>query len=202
MNIEQQRARGIRGVGGVNFAAGEPPEQKSIDGAEGELAAGGFVGRARNVGQQPREFCAGEIGIEQKPGLRRDARFIAFVFQPRAEIGGAAVLPDDGAMHGSAGCALPQQRRLALIGDADADNIARCGIGFAQCVPARRDGRRPKIFRIVLDLAVGRKVLGKFLLRDGGNRRVGAKQHGPRRCRALIDGQRVRRQANPPARIL
>jgi len=34
-------------------------------------------------------------------------------------IGSAAILPDDGAMHGQAGRAVPEQGGLALIGDAD-----------------------------------------------------------------------------------
>ena len=39
VDVEQQRARGVGGVGGVHLAAGQPPEQEAVDGAERELAA-------------------------------------------------------------------------------------------------------------------------------------------------------------------
>ncbi len=92
----------------MNPSAGETPEQIGIDRAEREFAARGFIGGAGNVGQKPSELCAGEIRIEQKPGLRRDERFVTAVFQTHAQIGGAPVLPDDGAMHRAAGVAVPQ----------------------------------------------------------------------------------------------
>ena len=94
-------------------------------------------------------------------------------------------------MNRTPGRAVPQQRRLALIGDADGDNVARGGARLPQRVAASSDGRLPQILRIVLDLAVGGEMLREFALRNGGNRRIGAKQHRPRRCRALIDRQDV-----------
>ena len=45
-DIEQQRARGIAGVGRVHLAAGQPPQQKRIDGAEGEPARLAAAARA------------------------------------------------------------------------------------------------------------------------------------------------------------
>jgi hypothetical protein len=50
------------------------------------------------------------------------------------------------------------------------------------------DRRRPQIFRLVLDLAVGRKVLREFLLRESRDRGVGPEQDGPGRGGALVDG--------------
>ena len=43
----------------------------------------------------------------------------------------------------------------------------------------------------MLNGAVGWEVLRKFLLRDNGDRGVGAKQNGAGRCRALVDGKDV-----------
>ena len=73
-DIEQQRARGIGGIGRVDLAAGQPPQQEAVDGAEGELA--GFRRRARAVDmvEQPGDLRGREIRIEQQPGaLRRPA---------------------------------------------------------------------------------------------------------------------------------
>jgi hypothetical protein len=49
----------------------------------------------------------------------------------------------------------------------------------------------------MLDLTVGGKMLRKLLLCDDGDRRVGAKQNGARRCRSLIDGKDVSGHAFP-----
>src|ERR1700686_5398618 len=99
----------------------------------------------------------------------------------------APVLPDNGAMHRASGGAVPQQRSLALIGDADRNNVSRGGASLLHGAAATCDRRRPKIFRLVLDLAVGGKVLREFLLRKSRDRGVGPEQAGPGRGRTLVD---------------
>ena len=47
MNVEQQRARSVGRIGGVDFAAGEPPQQIRVDRPEGEFAARGEIADAR-----------------------------------------------------------------------------------------------------------------------------------------------------------
>ena len=69
IDIEQQRARGIGGVGCVHLAAGQPPEQKTVDGAESEPAGLGERARAFHMLEQPGDLGGGEIGIEQQAGL-------------------------------------------------------------------------------------------------------------------------------------
>ena len=44
VDVEEHGARGVARVGGVHRAAGEPPQQERIDGAERQLAA---LGRRR-----------------------------------------------------------------------------------------------------------------------------------------------------------
>ncbi len=100
VDIEQQRARGVGGVGGVHLAAGQPPQQIAIDGAEHQFAALGARARAGHVIEHPGDLGAGEIGIDDQAGLGRDRRLVAFALQPGADVGGAAVLPDDGAVNG------------------------------------------------------------------------------------------------------
>ena len=84
-DVEQQRARGIGGVGGVHLAAGQPPQQETVDGAEGELAGLRRRARAGDVVEQPGDLAGGEIGIEQQPGLGGDLRLVAAVAQQRAQ---------------------------------------------------------------------------------------------------------------------
>ena len=71
VDVEEQRADGVGGVGGVDAAAGQPPDQERVDGAEAELAALGLRAGALHVVEQPGDLGAGEIGIEQQAGRAR-----------------------------------------------------------------------------------------------------------------------------------
>ena len=106
-------------------AAGQAPEQEAVDGAEGELAALGGGARARRVVEQPGDLGGGEIGVDDEAGRRRDRGSCALGLQPRATLGGAPVLPDDRVGDRLAGLALPDDRGLALVGDADRRQILR-----------------------------------------------------------------------------
>src|SRR5262249_4858610 len=112
-------------------------------------------------------------------------------FELCTESRGTPVLPDDGAMHGPAAGAVPQQSRLALIGYTDRGNIACGGANLIERRATSRKRGRPQVFGLVFDLTVGGKMLWKFLLRDDGDRRVASKQNGARRCRSLVDGKDV-----------
>src|SRR5262249_17589576 len=100
-------------------------------------------------------------------------------------------------MHRGAARAVPQQCRLALIGDSERGNVACSGTSLVEHPATGRKRRRPKVFGLVLDLTISRKMLWKFLLRDDRDRRVGAKQNGARRCRSLVDGKDVSGHAFP-----
>ena len=73
VDVEQQRARGVGGVGRVHLAAGQPPQQIAIDGAEHQLAALGAFARAGDVVEDPGDLGPGEIGIDDQAGLGRIA---------------------------------------------------------------------------------------------------------------------------------
>jgi hypothetical protein len=70
VQVEEQRARGVAGVGDVQPAAAQLPHQPAVDGAEGELAALGALARAGDVVEQPGQLGGGEIGIELQAGAR------------------------------------------------------------------------------------------------------------------------------------
>ena len=73
--VEQESARGVGDIGGVNFAAGELPEEPSVDGTEREFAAGGAAAGAGDVVEQPGKFRTRKIGIEQQAGFLAEERF-------------------------------------------------------------------------------------------------------------------------------
>ena len=189
VDVEQQRARGVGGVGRVRLAAGEPPQQVAIDRAEQQLASLGALSRAGDLVEDPGDFGAGEIGIDDQPGLLRDDRLAAFRFQTCADIRGAAVLPDDGAVHRLPGGAVPHHSGLALVGDADGGDVLGGEACLLQRLAADRDGRGPDVLGLVLDPARRRKMLREFLLRARCDRNVAAEHDGARGGRALIDGE-------------
>ncbi len=173
----------------MHFAAGQPPQQIAIDGAEHQLPALGTLARAWDVVEDPRDFGAGEIGIDDQAGSGRYHRLMALGLQAGADIGGAAVLPDDGAMHRLAGGAVPHDSGLALVGDADRGDVFRGEAGLLDRLAADRCRRGPDILRLMLDPARRGKMLRKFLLRRCGDGNVASKHDGARGCGALIDGQ-------------
>ena len=189
VDVEEQGARGVGGVGGVHLAAGQPPQQKAVDGAEGEFAALGAFARAGDVVEHPGDLGAGEIGVEQQAGLRRDRRLVAFGLQSRADVGGAAVLPDDGAVDGLAGRAVPHHRGLALVGDADGGDVRRVGAGLLQRLAA---GRRPSRSRCPRARARPSRRPGNAAETPAARSRrssVRDEHDGARGGRALVDGQ-------------
>ena len=64
--------------------------------------------------------------------------------QSRADVGGAAVLPDDGAMHGLPGGAVPHDGGLALVGDADRGDVLCREAGLLQRLAAGRRRSRSR----------------------------------------------------------
>ena len=192
-DIEQQRARRIGGVGGVDLAAGQPPEQERIHRAERKPALLGRRARAIHVVEQPADLGRREIRIEHQAGFVRDRGLVPGGAQRRAGVGGAPVLPDDGVMDRLAVDAIPDDRGLALVGDADAGDILGVDGGLGHGLAHGRDHARPDFLRIVLDPSRRRIDLAQFLLRDGDRRELGVEHDRPRRGGALIDGDEVGR---------
>ncbi len=122
-------------------------KQVAVDGAEQELAALGARARARHMVEDPGDLGAGEIGIDDQPRFGRDRRLMPVGLEPCADVGGAAVLPDDGAMDRLAGGLVPHQRRLALVGDADRGDVGRGRACLAQRLAAGGDGRTSRCLR-------------------------------------------------------
>ena len=125
MDVEEQRARRIGGVRRMHLAAGEPPQQETIDGAEGKFARFRLLARAFDMVEQPGDLGAGEIGIEQQPGLLGEQRLVALGFQRSRKDRRCAGPARRWRVDGLARLAVPHERRFALIGDADGGDVAR-----------------------------------------------------------------------------
>ena len=176
-------------------AAGEPPQQEAIHGAEGKPALLRRRTRALHVVEQPRDLGGRKIGIEHEPGARRDQRLMSALPQRGAGIRRAAILPNDGIVDGAAGGPLPHNRGLALVGDAEGRDIAGVSPRPRNGCAHRCKRRRPDILGIMLDQAGRRIDLGKFLLRTRDRRQRDIEQDSPRRGRALVDREKIIGQA-------
>ena len=104
--------------------------------------ASAAVARAGDVVEQPGDLGGGEIRIEQQPGLgRRSPARGRRARSVVAGVGGAAVLPDDGVVDRLAGRAVPDDRGLALVGDADGGDVLRREPGLGHRRAHGRDRR-------------------------------------------------------------
>ncbi len=161
-DVPEQCTGGVGDVGCVRRAAGEAPEQEAVDRAEGEVTALGTGARAGDGIEDPGDLGRGEIGIEQQAGRLAHAIFGAVAAERGADVGGAAVLPDDGAVDGFAGGAVPDDDGFALVGDADAGDVARAHAAGVDRLARGGQDVAPDILRIVLDPAGLRIMLREF----------------------------------------
>ena len=189
VDIEQHRAGGVGDVGHMDLAAGELPDEPGVHGAEAELARLGLLAGAGHVVQDPADLGAGEVGVDDEACLLTDE--IGLVPEGVAELGGAAVLPDDGVIHGFARLGVPDDGGLPLVGDADAGDAlavdAHLGDGLGD------DGGLggPDLHRIVLHPPRLREILGELHLRGGSDVPFVVEDDGPGRTRPLVQGQDV-----------
>src|SRR5262249_54670477 len=104
----------------MGFAAGQPPQQKTVNCAECELAVCGGRARAFHVLEQPRNLTGGKVWIEQEPCSAGNSAFISGLPQRLAVFGGTAILPYDRIVDRLSGLAVPNNTGFPLIGDANA----------------------------------------------------------------------------------
>ena len=167
-------------------SAGQPPEQEAVDRPERQFAPVGAGTDTIDIVQDPFEFRPREIRIEDQPSALTDQRLVAVSLQFRTQLGSTAILPDDRVVDGFSGLAVPDNHRLALVGDADRRDLAAVGVG---CLFQRGDGIAPDILGIMLDPAGLRVMLREFASHRLARDAVGAERHAPSRSRALVDCQ-------------
>jgi hypothetical protein len=188
-HIEHQSARRVAHIGGVHRAAGQLPHQPGVDGAEGELAACRCGTCAGHVVEDPLELRAGKIRVEDQPGLVAERLFEALFAQRRAGRLGTPVLPDDGVVDRFAGLAIPHDRGLALVRDADRCHVTRRHAGLGQRLLRGRELRGPDLLRIVFDPARLRIDLAELALRHRDDAALAVEHDAARARGALVEGE-------------
>src|SRR5215203_4766810 len=126
--------------------------------------------------EDPGDLAPGEVGIDDQTRLLGDDWAVTFGFEPIAESGGAAILPDDGVAHRTSGSAVPDDRGFALVRDADGSDVGRTCVGAPERFDRHRALCRPDLLRVVLNPSRLRKDLLELLLRDGSDRTVMVEQ--------------------------
>ena len=140
-----------------------------------------------------RILLAGKVGVDDQAGLGPDRVAGAVRLQALAEVRGAAILPDDRVVDRLAGLAVPDDGRLALVGDADA-RPCRPGArarGRALRPPRRSATPRSRCGSCSTQPA-RRKDLGELLLRDGADRAALVEHDRAGAGGALIEREDVR----------
>ena len=166
-NVVEQGAGGVGYVGDVAMAAGEVPDEPGVDGAEGQLALVCAGATAGDVVENPGDLGRGEVGVEDEAGSVGDVVGDAGLLELCAFGGGSAVLPDDGGVDGVAGCAVPDDDRFALVGDADCGQIARACVGLGEDFDGATELGGENLIGVVLDpTGLGIELL-EFVLGNG-----------------------------------
>lgn len=131
VDVVEHGARGVGGVGHVQPAAREFPDEPAIHRAKGDLAPMGPFASAVDVLQQPGKFGGTEIGINDETGLLLNQRLAAVGLECRAHRRSTPVLPYDGIVNRFTGGAVPQESGLALVRNSDADDVpvVQCRLG-------------------------------------------------------------------------
>ena len=172
-------------------AAGQFPHQPGVHSAEQDLAARSFFARFLNMVEDPLDLGAGKIGIRDQAGGLPDVVAQPLSYQVIHNACRTAALPDDGIVDRAAGVALPQDSRLALVGDADASHLGR---GYAcRCEHFEHGGvlGRPDVHRILFHPALMRIMLRQLVLPDRKDILLVVEQDRARAGRALVQGEDI-----------
>ena len=96
------------------------------------------------VVEQPADLRAGEVGIDQQARAGPHFGFEPARAQVLADVGRTAALPDDSIVDGAPGGAVPDDRRLALVRDADRGDVVERHCSLGEYRLRALDLRRPR----------------------------------------------------------
>jgi hypothetical protein len=115
-----------------------------------------------------------------------------------ADLVGAGVLPDDGIRIRSAGPAVPDDSRLALVGDADCRNVTRGGIGLVESSLDHLLCALPDLEWVMLHPTGLGKDLGVLELVYTDSFAATVKQHAARAGGPLVNSGNISRHRTRP----
>ena len=114
----------------MDIAAGKTPQQKTVDGAEGEMALVRQAPRPVHVVEDPCHLGRREIRVETQAGFAGDHIICAALAEFAAISCRSPILPDNRVIDAFAAASIPDDRRLALVGDTDSGDILNRDAGL------------------------------------------------------------------------
>ncbi len=199
-DVEEHRPRGVGRVRGVARAAAQLPEDPGIRRPEGQASPLGALAEAASV-EDPLGLGRREISVDRKPRLFADEPAHPWLSgEVAASPGRAPALPDDGVGHGTPSPPVPDDGRLALVGDADGGDRSPRDAG--QGLLDGAINAPPDLLGIVLDPARLREILRELFVGGSDGPAAPVENDGSAARRALVDGQNVAhvRSACPSSR--
>jgi len=131
--------------------AGELPDEPGVDGTEEHLALFGPLAQVGYLVEQPAHLGAGEVRGQRQPAGPAEPVRPGVAGQFADDAVGTGVLPHDRRVHRFPGRGVPQQRGLALVGDADRGEVGPGQPGLVQRAAGDRLDVVPDLGRVVLD---------------------------------------------------
>ena len=147
------------------------------------------VPRPLDVLKQPLDLGTGEVGVDDQSGPLADQVLTTLLPELIAALGGAPVLPDEGAVDRLAGARVPGEDGLTLVGDPDRAQLRPLDSGVGDrgsCHPA---GHLPDLRGIVLDPARTGEVLFELRVAAAGDPTLEVEDEAGRAGGALVDGE-------------
>jgi hypothetical protein len=188
VNVEQAGPAGVRYVGCVHRSGRQTPQQEAIDCPAGELPALRSLPSTGNVIEYPGDLGRGKVWIEKQAGTFPNQRFGALLTQPCALFRCSAILPHYGSVDRFAGCAVPDDHRLTLVGDTECGD-ALGSVSGSEHLACDCNCALPDLLGVMLDPARCRIVLSQLKSSAGDRTSLGIKQNRPCRGRSLVDRQ-------------
>ena len=136
-----------------------------VDSSEPQLPCLGPPPRSGHILKNPPDFGGTEISIRDKTCFLADHIRQPLLAKSVAELGRAAVLPDNSIIDRLARLGIPDNRRLTLVADADSSYVVAVDADLRDRLGNDSGLRSPDLKRIVLDPSRTGKYLREFMLR-------------------------------------
>src|SRR5512143_2334278 len=175
----------------MTLSARQSPQQKRIHGPEQYFAAFRPLAQSPNPIQQMLQLRPRKVRIDYQSGLRADQLFVPSTAQFFANRRGHTTLPHDGIRQRLSCRAVPHDRRLALVGDADRGDLSRRSSRAAQHLTRDLQLRIPYRLGVVLHLPRRGINLLELRLRNCRRRSQTVEKDGSARSRSLIQSENV-----------
>ena len=143
-------------------------------------------------------LVAGEVGVDRQAGALAHQRLLPGRPQLVAALGRAAVLPDQGPVHGLARRRIPGDHRLALVGDPDPVELGAVDAGGGDRLGGDPPRHLPDFARVVLDPARPREVLLELGVGAAGDPPLAVEDEAGRAGGPLVDGEDHSRSVSRP----